>query len=96
MIKELIILYPKITVVFFSLLVTLFMTLVTKYFTKQDRISPDSHHLSGFTLDIKTFIETQQSQDWPYIPNLGYGLAFDILNSLYEKLKEAQTRPNTN
>ncbi len=38
MIKELIILYPKTSVVFFSLLVTLAMTLVTKYFTKQDRI----------------------------------------------------------
>ena len=38
MVKELIMLYPKASVVFFSLLVTLAMTLVTKYFTKQDRI----------------------------------------------------------
>ncbi len=38
MIQELVILYPKVSVVLFSSLVTLAMTLVTKYFTKQDRI----------------------------------------------------------
>lgn len=38
MIKELIMLYPKISIVFFSLLVTFAMTLVTKYFTDQNKM----------------------------------------------------------